>query len=245
MKKTNPIYNSDDSLNRIVSVFQRSEPFLFECGKTLDQIKIVYETYGVLNQDRSNAILVCHALTGGANVAGNAFYPEPILKTPSMLGPVNGKLAGWWKDLIGPGKLFDTSKYFVICSNILGSCYGSSGPVSINPYTGKQYGIDFPQVTVRDMVNAQKLLINYLGIDELAMAIGGSLGGMQVLEWASALGPRVFSAIPIATGARHSSQNIAFHEVGRQAVMADPDWSSGRYLIEGKQIGRASCRERV
>jgi len=174
----------DDSLNRVVDIFQDGIPFQFECGQTLDGIEIAYETYGRLNKNHSNAVLVCHALTGGANVAGDATYPDHILKNASMLDSVNGKLTGWWETIIGPGKLFDTSKYFIISSNILGSCYGSSGPLSINPKTGEKYGIGFPQVTVRDMVKAQFRLIQKLGIKQLATIIGGSLGGMQVLEWA-------------------------------------------------------------
>ena len=134
---------TEDSLNRVVDIFHDKKPFQFECGQTLDEIEIVYETYGTLKQDHSNVVLVCHALTGGANVAGDPNYPQEILQRSPMLEAVNGKLTGWWETLIGPGKLFDTSKYFIISSNILGSCYGSSGPVSINPKTGEKYGFDF------------------------------------------------------------------------------------------------------
>lgn len=188
-----------------------------ESGATLSPFTIAYESYGTLNADKSNAILVCHALTGDQYVASKH--------------PVTGK-EGWWETLVGPGKPIDTDKYFVICTNVIGGCMGSTGPASINPETGKTYGLDFPVITIGDMVNAQVHLIDHLGIDQLFSVIGGSMGGMQVLQWASKYSARVFSAIPIATAARHSSQNIAFHEVGRQAVMADPEWKSGRYLEE-------------
>ena len=188
-----------------------------ESGATLSPFTIAYESYGTLNADKSNAILVCHALTGDQYFASTH--------------PVTGK-EGWWETLVGPGKPIDTDKYFVICSNVLGGCMGSTGPASINPETGKTYGLDFPVITIGDMVNAQVHLIDHLGIEQLFAVIGGSMGGMQVLQWASKYSERVFSAIPIATAARHSSQNIAFHEVGRQAVMADPEWKGGRYLEE-------------
>ena len=239
----------DASLQRVVDIFHDKNPFHFECGKLLDEIEIVYETYGALNKDCTNAILVCHALTGGANVAGSPVYPKKILKTSPMLASVNGALEGWWKTLIGPGKLLDTSKYFVISSNILGSCYGSSGPVSINPLNGKKYGIDFPQVTVRDMVCAQKRLIGYLGINKLAMAIGGSLGGMQVLEWAVMYPDFVQSIVPIATSARHSDWSISLNHIARQAIIDDPEWQNGMYenqpakgLSLARKIGMISYR---
>ncbi len=188
-----------------------------ESGTTLSSFTIAYETYGTLNEEKSNAILVCHALTGDQYAASKH--------------PVTGK-EGWWEILVGPGKPIDTDKYFVLCTNVLGGCMGSTGPASVNPETGKIYGLEFPVITIGDMVNAQVHLIDSLGIDQLFCVIGGSMGGMQVLQWASKYSERVFSAIPIATAARHSSQNIAFHEVGRQAVMADPEWKSGRYLEE-------------
>ncbi len=188
-----------------------------ESGATLSPFTIAYESYGTLNADKTNAILVCHALTGDQYAASKH--------------PVTGK-EGWWEILVGPGKPIDTDKYFVLCTNVIGGCMGSTGPASINPKTGNVYGLDFPVITIGDMVNAQVHLIDSLGIDQLFSVIGGSMGGMQVLQWASKYSERVFSAIPIATAARHSSQNIAFHEVGRQAVMADPEWKSGRYLEE-------------
>jgi homoserine O-acetyltransferase len=192
-----------------------SEPLVLDCGQKLGPFSIAYQTYGELNADKSNAILVCHALTGDQHVAN----PHPVTGKP-----------GWWETMVGPGKPLDTDRFFVICSNVLGGCMGSTGPASINPATGKPYGLDFPVITIGDMVDAQVRLIDRLGIDQLFSVTGGSMGGMQVLEWAARHKERVFTAIPIATAAWHSSQNIAFHEVGRQAVMADPDWCEGRYL---------------
>ncbi|ESR26395.1 homoserine O-acetyltransferase MetX [Lutibaculum baratangense] len=190
----------------------------FEAGARLGGLSIAYQTYGELNAAKSNAILVCHALTGDQHVAN--------------VHPVTGK-PGWWQILVGPGKPVDTDRFFVICANVLGGCMGSTGPASINPETGEPWGLDFPLVTIRDMVSAQARLVDHLGIDTLFAVIGGSMGGMQVLQWAASYPERVFAAVPIATAARHSSQNIAFHEVGRQAVMADPEWCGGRYLTKG------------
>ncbi len=200
--------------------FPPNEPLELDCGTPLSPFCLAYQTYGTLNGDASNAILVCHALTLDQHVASTH--------------PLTGK-PGWWETMVGPGKAVDTNRFFVVCPNHLGGCMGSTGPTAENPETGKPYGLEFPVITIADMVRAQARLVDHLGIDQLFSVIGGSMGGMQVLEWASSLGARVFSAIPIATGARHSSQNIAFHEVGRQAVMADPDWRGGRYLNEGKQ----------
>jgi homoserine O-acetyltransferase len=201
-----------------VARFGPDEPLAMDCGIVLDSWQIAYQTYGALNAERSNAVLVCHALTGDQHVASR--------------NPVTGK-PGWWEVLIGPGRPIDTDRYFVICSNVLGGCLGSTGPASLNPATGKPYGLDFPLLTIRDMVRAQAKLIDHLGIETLFAVIGGSMGGMQVLQWASSYPQRVFAAVPLATAARHSAQNIAFHEVGRQAVMADPDWRGGRYLDAG------------
>jgi homoserine O-acetyltransferase len=194
------------------------QPLELDSGQLLPTFDIAYKTYGTLNADRSNAILVCHALTGDQYVASEH--------------PVTGK-PGWWEVMIGPGKPIDTDRYFVVCSNVLGGCLGSTGPASLNPATGAPFGLDFPVITVADMVRAQVRLIDRLGIRQLFCAVGGSMGGMQVLEWAARHGDRLFAAMPIATAAWHSSQNIAFHEVGRQAVMADPEWRGGRYLVEG------------
>ncbi|MEL6299296.1 MAG: homoserine O-acetyltransferase [Pseudomonadota bacterium] len=203
------------------AVFQTKStdpPLALVSGEALPAIEIAYQTYGELNDARTNAILICHALTGDQHAAN--------------VHPVTGK-PGWWTTMIGPGKPIDTDRFFVICPNILGGCLGSTGPASINPATGTAYGLDFPIVTISDMVNAQVRLIDALGIDQLFAVVGGSMGGMQVLDWAARYSDRVYAAVPIATAAWHSSQNIAFHEVGRQAVMADPDWSEGRYLDRG------------
>jgi homoserine O-acetyltransferase len=189
-----------------------------EGGQVLSPFTVAYQTYGRLNADKSNAILICHALTGDQHCAN--------------VHPRTGK-PGWWELMVGPGRPLDTNRFFVICPNIIGGCMGSSGPASINPATGQPYGLSFPVITIRDMVEAQVRLIDHFGIDELFAVVGGSMGGMQVLEWAANYTERVFAAVPIATAAWHSSQNIAFHEVGRQAVMADPDWCGGEYLSRG------------
>lgn len=201
-----------------IADFAETEALALDSGARLAPFTIAYKTYGSLNHARSNAILICHALTGDQYV--------------SSTHPVTGK-PGWWETVVGPGKPIDTNRYFVICPNIIGGCMGSTGPASINPATGKPYGLDFPVITIRDMVRAQWRLVERLGIEDLFCVVGGSMGGMQVLEWAASYRDRLFSAIPIAAAPRHSSQNIAFHEVGRQAVMADPDWRHGRYLEEG------------
>ncbi|MGH6814221.1 MAG: homoserine O-acetyltransferase MetX [Hyphomicrobiaceae bacterium] len=198
--------------------FPAERPLRLDCGQTLAPFSVAYQTYGALDARKSNAILICHALTGDQHTAS--------------VHPVTGK-PGWWETMVGPGKPIDTNRFFVICPNVVGGCMGSTGPASIDPNTGKVYGLDFPVITVGDMVNAQVRLVDHLGIDTLFSVTGGSMGGMQVLEWAARHKERVFSAMPIATAARHSSQNIAFHEVGRQAVMADPDWCGGRYLDAG------------
>jgi homoserine O-acetyltransferase len=185
-----------------------------ESGEKLGPITLAYETYGELNKQKTNAILVLHALSGDAYAAG-------FRKGENALG--------WWDNMIGPGKGLDTNKYFVICSNVIGGCKGSMGPSSINPATGKPYGTDFPIITIGDMVNAQKRLIDHLGIEKLLTVIGGSMGGMQVLQWMVAYPERIRSAIPIATTMKHTPQQIAFNEVGRQAIMADSNWKKGHY----------------
>jgi homoserine O-acetyltransferase len=210
--------NEADFPSSLIARFGADRPLKLDSGATLTDFQIGYQTYGTLNADRSNAILVCHALTGDQHVANT--------------NPVTGK-PGWWIDMVGPGRPIDTDRYFVICSNVLGGCMGTTGPASTNPATDRLWGLELPVITVRDMVRAQAMLIDHLGIDTLFCVAGGSLGGMQVLQWAALYPERVFSALPIATGARHSSQNIAFHEVGRQAVMADPDWRNGRYFEMG------------
>ena len=199
--------------------FAQDNDFATEGGKTLSPVTLAYETYGSLNTDKSNAVLVLHALTGDAHAAG--LHP-------------GDKHPGWWDNMIGPGRAFDTEKYFIICSNVLGGCRGSTGPSSVNPTTGKPYALDFPLVTVGDMVNAQRHLVDYLGIDRLLSVAGGSMGGMQALQWVVSYPERVRSVIPIATTATHSPQQIAFNEVGRQAIMADPNWNEGNYY--GKEL---------
>ncbi len=215
--RANDAQNQADHPESLVATFGPDEPLLLDSGHRLDHLQIAYQTYGTLNAEKSNAILVCHALTGDQHVASRH--------------PVTGK-PGWWSDMVGSGKPIDTDRYFVICSNVLGGCMGTTGPASTNPATGQAYSLDLPVITIRDMVRAQAKLIDRLGIDTLFSVAGGSMGGMQVLQWASTYPDRVFSALPIAAAARHSSQNIAFHEVGRQAVMADPEWRGGRYLRE-------------
>jgi homoserine O-acetyltransferase len=207
-----------DAPNSLVVHFGADRPLKMDAGVSLSPVTIAYQTYGDLNANKSNAILVCHALTGDQHVANEH--------------PITGK-AGWWHTMVGPGRPIDTNRYFVIASNVIGGCMGTTGPASLNPATGRPYGLDLPVVTIKDMVHAQAMLIDHLGIDMLLCVAGGSMGGMQVLQWAASFPDRVFAAMPIATAARHSSQNIAFHEVGRQAVMADPDWRQGRYLEEG------------
>jgi homoserine O-acetyltransferase len=206
-----------DAPRSAVARFGADQPLELDCGVVLSPFQIAYQTYGTLNAERSNAILVCHALTGDQHAAN--------------IHPITGK-PGWWEAMVGPGKPIDTSRYFVIATNVLGGCMGSSGPASRRP-DGRIWGLDFPLVTIGDMVRAQALLVSRLGIETLFCVVGGSMGGMQVLQWAASHAPRVFAAIPIACGPRHSAQNIAFHEVGRQAIMADPEWHGGRYLDEG------------
>jgi len=207
-----------DAPQSLVAHFSADHALNLDAGGRLDQWTIAYQTYGALNADKSNAILVCHALTGDQHVANRH--------------PITGK-PGWWTTMVGPGRPIDTDRYFVICSNVIGGCMGTTGPASLNPATGRPYGLDLPIVTIRDMVRAQAMLIDYLGIRDLFCVVGGSMGGMQVLQWVASYPERVFAAMPIAAAAKHSSQNIAFHEVGRQAVMADPDWRNGRYLEQG------------
>lgn len=207
-----------DGLQRHVMPFGPDAPLQLDSGESLSPFTIAYETYGALNADRSNAVLVCHALTGDQFVAG----PNPVTGKP-----------GWWPTMVGPGRPIDTDRFFVICQNVIGGCMGTTGPMEVNPATGEPYGKDFPVITIGDMVRAQAMLIDRLGIYQLFCVIGGSMGGMQTLQWASAYPERVFSAIPIATAARHSAQNIAFHEVGRQAIIADREWRNGNYIAEG------------
>ncbi len=213
-------------------VYTFAEPpheMVLECGEKLGPISIAYETYGQLNQDKSNVILVCHALTGDSHVAG--YYSKDDPKP------------GWWDIMVGPEKGIDTDKYFVICSNILGSCMGSTGPCSYNPKTVEPYGLDFPVVTIGDMVEAQKALINHLGIKKMLAVVGGSIGGMQVLEWCVRYPEMVVAAIPLASTTKHSALSIAFNEVARQSIMADPNWKNGEYYFGPKpDMGLAVAR---
>ena len=189
-------------------------PLRLDSGVALAPVEIAYETYGTLAPDAGNAVLVCHALTGDHHVAS----PHPRTGKP-----------GWWQRMVGPGCPVDTDRDFVVCANVLGSCMGSSGPASIDPATGRPYGMAFPVITIRDMVRAQAMLLDHLGIGRLRAVVGGSMGGMQALSWAATFPDRVEAAVVIASTARHTAQNIAFHEVGRQAVMADPNWRGGDY----------------
>jgi homoserine O-acetyltransferase len=198
--------------------FKADDGLLLDSGENLAPLTIAWKTFGTLNAERSNAFLLCHALTGDQYAAG--------------AHPLTGK-PGWWKTMVGPGLPIDTDRYFVICSNVIGGCMGSSGPHETDPATGEPYGLRFPVITIRDMVRAQAKLLDHLKIETLFCVAGGSMGGMQVLQWAAAYPERVFSALALATAARHSAQNIAFHEVGRQAILADPDWNGGDYMSKG------------
>ncbi len=211
---------------------QPPNEMVLDSGTRLGPITLAYETYGTLDASKSNAVLILHACTGDSHVAG--YYSND---------PKSESRPGWWDNMVGPGKPIDTNKYFVICSNILGGCMGSTGPSSINPETNRQYGCDFPMVTIRDMVRAQKYLIENLGISKIMSLIGGSVGGMQVLRWCTDYPDMVASAIPLATTTRHSAQAIAFNEVARQAIMADPNWKEGDYYdstgpIHGLAVAR-------
>src|SRR5580700_4111925 len=207
----------------------RFDSISLDNGATLAPVDVAYESYGELNEAKSNAILILHAFSGDAHAAG--------------VSAETGK-PGWWDNMIGPGKAFDTDKYFVLCSNILGGCRGSTGPSSIDPATGCPYAMKFPVITIRDMVRLQKLLVDHLGIERLLAVTGGSMGGMQALEWAVSYPDSVAAAIPIATTARHSAQQIAFNEVGRQAIIADPDWNEGNYY-ESKPPARGLAVARM
>lgn len=198
--------------------FVSQAPFYFESGGVIPQLTLRYETYGRLNKARDNAILICHALSGDHHCAG-------------VYG-VKERKQGWWNFVVGPGKPIDTSRYFVICSNVLGGCSGSSGPSSINPERGKPYGLDFPKITVRDMVRAQNLLLDSLELNQLHAVIGGSMGGMQALQWVVDFPDRFKRYIALACCPRHSAQAIAFNDTGRQAILRDPLWLNGKYSSE-------------
>jgi homoserine O-acetyltransferase len=197
-----------------VLAFPAGEPLALDSGGALDGFQIAYRTWGQLNAERSNAILICHALTLDQHVSG--------------VHPLTGK-PGWWERMVGPGKPLDPARHFIVCSNIIGGCMGSTGPSSLDPATGEPWGLTFPVITIADMVRAQARLVEAIGIERLFAVVGGSMGGMQVLEWAALFPEKLFAAVIMASAARHSAQNIAFHEVGRQAIMADPDWRGGDY----------------
>jgi homoserine O-acetyltransferase/O-succinyltransferase len=222
--------DADEPRDSLVARFGEDQPLKLDAGIELSPFQIAYKTYGTLNQQRSNAILVCHALTGDQHVAS----VHPVTNKP-----------GWWETMVGPNKPIDTERYFVICPNVLGACMGTTGPSSTNPKTGLPWGLELPVITIRDMVRAQAMLLDNLGIDSVFAVAGGSMGGMQVLQWAASYPHRVFAALPIAGSTRHSAQNIAFHEVGRQAVMADPEWRGGRYLMEGTNPRRGLAVARM
>ena len=203
-------------------------PLRLDGGVLLSPVEIAYETYGELAADGGNAVLICHALTGDHHVAS----PHPVTGKP-----------GWWTRMVGPGKPIDPGRHFIICANVLGSCMGSSGPATINPATGQPWGMSFPVITIRDMVRAQAMLLDHLGVERLKAVVGGSMGGMQALSWPATFPDRVEATVVIASTARHSAQNIAFHEVGRQAVMADPRWNGGAYYgAEPPAAGLAVAR---
>ena len=198
--------------------FSADQPLRLDSGAILLPLEIAYKTYGRLNDARTNAVLVCHALTGDQHLASTH--------------PITGK-PGWWDLYVGPGRPLDPERHFIICTNVVGGCMGTTGPASVDTKSGEAYGLKFPVITIADMVRAQAMLIDALGIECLFAAVGGSMGGMQVLQWAADYPDKLFSAVCIAAAARHSAQNIAFHEVGRQAIMADPNWCGGAYLAAG------------
>ena len=208
----------DDSRFGLGRQVRLAGPLPLDCGVAFGPVDIAYETYGTLDPERSNAILICHALTGDQYVASE----NPVTKKP-----------GWWWRMVGPGKPVDPARHFIVCANVLGSCMGSSGPASIDPATGRPFAMRFPVITIADMVRAQALLLDHLGVGRLRAVIGGSMGGMQALTWPTLYPDRTESVIVIASTARHSAQNIAFHEVGRQAIMADPRWRGGDYYADG------------
>ncbi len=244
-------YKMNDELNRMVGIFKSDRPLPLESGGELFNPQTVYETYGELNNDASNVILICHALTGSAHAAGEAIFPDEIIAEAPLLKKISGNFRGWWDEIIGPHKLLDTNKYFIISSNIIGSCYGATGPLSKNE-NGDIYRTDFPQVTVRDIVRFQKRLIDYLNIKKIKTVIGGSLGGMQVLEWALLYPEIIESLIPIATASQHSDWCIGINHLQRQSIMNDPQWQNGLYerqpqkgLSLARQIAMVSYRTAI
>ena len=201
-------------------VLGEDKPLRLASGAEIGPFTVAYQTCGTLNAERNNAVLVCHALTGDQYMVGT----HPITGRP-----------GWWEDMIGPGRPLDTSRYFIICANVLGGCMGTTGPADIDPERGEPYGMRFPLITIGDMVEAQALLLDYLRIDSVLAVVGGSMGAMQALEWAHRFPERVFASVPIAGSARHTAQNIAFNEVGRQAITSDPNWHDGDYAAQASR----------
>ncbi|MDZ7413537.1 MAG: homoserine O-acetyltransferase, partial [candidate division KSB1 bacterium] len=213
---------------QIVELATPERPLVLECGRTLPHLQVAFEAYGELSAAGDNAVYVCHALTGSAHAA---FYNSPTEDRP-----------GWWDGLIGRGKALDPDRYFIVCANLLGSCYGTTGPSSINPESGKPYAMDFPPVTTRDMVHVQKRLLDSLGIKQLALVIGGSLGGMITWQWLVEYPDFVRAAIPIAGTVQGSPWMIALNEVARQAIYNDPEWQNGNYQGKGPAAGLALAR---
>ncbi len=207
-------FTTDTKLESEIAYFENIN-LKIESGDIIDSYKLAFKTYGKLNANKTNAILVCHALTGDQYVAGN--------------NPITGR-EGWWSRMVGPNKPIDTNKFFVICSNVLGGCAGSTGPKELQNGSDVAYGGNFPSITIKDMVKAQSLLIESLNIEKLFSVIGGSMGAMQALQWAIDFPDKILNIIHIAGALKHSAQNIAFHEVGRQAIMSDPIWKNGKYF---------------
>ncbi|MEG3088865.1 homoserine O-acetyltransferase MetX [Sphingomonas sp. PB4P5] len=214
MTCSDPSGDSRFGLDRRITL---AGPLRLDGGALLSPVDIAYETYGTLDADGGNAVLICHALTGDQHVASHH--------------PTTGK-PGWWARMVGADKPIDPARHFIVCANVLGSCMGSSGPASVNPATGQPWGMAFPVITIRDMVRAQAMLLDHLGVGSLLAVVGGSMGGMQALSWPATFPERVKACVVIASTARHTAQNIAFHEVGRQAVMADPKWRGGAYYAD-------------